>query len=304
MKNNRNIIVLGSTGFIGSVIFKHLQEIFKKDNVAGFSSKNCNLFNLPIVKKKLLCLKKKDVLIIASSISRTSENSLDSMQKNILMVENIIKGLNQEFIGQIIYLSSVDVYGVKKKDKDDLSLRRKTMDESSSLFIDDYYSMGKMVSEFLLKNQSLSGGFSLSVLRLPGVYGLGDKQKSLVGLFSKKFLDDGFVEIKGTGKILRNYVYVEDISKVVEKCIKKKTKGIFNIVSKKSLSILAIAKILKKLLNPKAKINFKTKSISSEKRDRDILFNNKRLETVFGKTVVFSMESGIKEYSLNYKNEC
>jgi len=178
------------------------------------------------------------------------------------------------------------------------------MDESSSLFIDDYYSMGKMVSEFLLKNQSLSGGFSLSVLRLPGVYGLGDKQKSLVGLFSKKFLDDGFVEIKGTGKILRNYVYVEDISKVVEKCIKKKTKGIFNIVSKKSLSILAIAKILKKLLNPKAKINFKTKSISSEKRDRDILFNNKRLETVFGKTVVFSMESGIKEYSLNYKNEC
>ncbi|MDD3374517.1 MAG: NAD(P)-dependent oxidoreductase [Candidatus Omnitrophica bacterium] len=304
MKRNRNIIVLGSTGFIGKVIFDHLLKVFKKENVIGFSSKSCDLLKISTVKKKLSGLKKNDILIIASSIARASENSLDSMQRNILMVENITKILNQKPVAQVIYLSSVDVYGVKKKDKNDTQLRKKVIDENSSLFIDDYYSMGKIISEFLLKNQSLASRFVLTVLRFPGVYGLSDKQKSLVGLFAKKILGEGFLEIEGKGQILRNYVCVEDVAQIVEKCIKQKEQGIFNIVSEKSLSILAIAKILKKSLSPKAKIKFKDITSSSRERNRDILFNNKRLISAFKKNAVRTMESGIKEYALSYKNEC
>ena len=97
-----NIIIFGFTGFIGNKIYNNL--IKKGYNVDGFSSRTCNLLDRSELKRVFSTINNDFSLIICSSITRSVDDSLDSMLKNIQMVDNIAKEIPIKRVKAIIFL--------------------------------------------------------------------------------------------------------------------------------------------------------------------------------------------------------
>ena len=161
---SKQIIILGSSGFIGSNLLRSLMKDNKK--IKGYNSKSLNLLNRKKVKQKLGKLKNKTVLIICSAIiSKNSINSI-SNNKNIKMIENIIKYIDKQKIIKLIFLSSVDVYPKYQNFK----ITEKTTPQPET-----NYGLSKLECE--KKLNFFCKSIPLLIFRLPGVYGPGDKFK-------------------------------------------------------------------------------------------------------------------------------
>ena len=110
----KHITLLGGSGFIGKYIYENLKDDFF---IETLNSQNCNLLESQDVEKYFTQLSHPSTIIFTSSIVRTVENNFFSYSKNVLMAENIAKFIEKSTnIEQIIFLSSIDVYGVEQVD--------------------------------------------------------------------------------------------------------------------------------------------------------------------------------------------
>ena len=88
----------------------------------------------------------------------------------------------------------------------------------------------------------------------PGVYGKFDNNKSIVSLFIKKIISNENIILYDKGLVLRDYVFIKDIIKVIEYIIENSTDVLLNIATGKSLSLVNIISLLEGHLKKKANI--------------------------------------------------
>ena len=286
----QRIVILGGSGFIGGSLSRPLSSLGQGRIVQAFSSQDCNLLFPDSINRSLAGICQKDILIFSSAISRLKENTPDSMLKNIQMAQNLARFLIQHPVKQLIFFSSVDVYGCEKKDSISLPLS-----EGSPYQPDDCYALGKVASELFLEMTLKEQNIPLAILRFPGVYGPGDGQKSLVGLFMRKALKEKMITVFGDGKQLRNYTYVDDIAAVITEIMAHPLNGAVNVVSEKSYSILQIAEMVKRVVNNGCRIDFKKVS-QPPSRSLDIVFINQEFKRIFPRIHLRDLRQGIKEY--------
>src|SRR3989338_998924 len=212
----KRIIILGKSGFIGGSLFKGFSQNGEYET-AGFSSKECDLLSPDSAQKALSDLKKEDIVVMAAAITRTSENTFSSFLKNVQMIENLGQAISRRPVSQLIYLSSVDVYGCLER-----NFKRKNtkINESFDLRPDDYYGIGKGTREVLLRNYLAKQNIILTVLRLCGVYGPGDKDRSLIGRFIQSVTQGEKIRIYGDGSDRRDYLYIHGVYRVVDQSVK------------------------------------------------------------------------------------
>ena len=281
------ITILGASGFIGGSLFNKFSAN-SKYNVKGYSSQDCNLLSLAAVNKALSSMPADSVVIMASSIPRMKEDSFDAMMKNITMAENISRFLESHRIRQFIFLSTVDVYG-----KSDASA---PISESIMPNPDTYYGISKLCSEFMLKNCCSKYKIPLLILRLPGVYGQGDKRKSAIGRLIDSALK-GEVTIFGDGTEKRDFVYADDDYKIIEMAIGKKIKGTFNLVTGKSYSIMQIVELIKPHVSNGFRIKRQKKeSVAANIATNDKAYDNSLLNKFFPNFKFTDAKEGIDLY--------
>jgi len=280
------IYILSNNGFIGSSIQNYFAQ---SAEVIGFSSKECNLIDSEKMNLKLSNITKEDVLIITASITRLVENSYSSMINNIRMIDNLCSFLVNHQIKHLFFLSSIDVYGIENKYK---------IDEKQIPNPNDYYSISKITSEHLLQKYSNEMGCNLSILRLTGIYGIGDEGKSTINkLFNSARKNKIIIYGDGTNK--RDYVFVNDLANIIQKLIDCKHNGILNVATGKSLSIIEIANLLKKDYFPECEIVFKLDN-SQEKRIKHLEFDTLLLKKVLPSLEFTPFNNGIKKYVESY----
>lgn len=284
----KRLIILGSSGFIGSHIF----EQFKlKDNliVKGFSSENCDLLSFEKTQKALSDLTKQDTLVMAAAITRLKDNSLKSLIKNIKIIENVTRVIKSRPIGQLVFLSSVDVYGINIK-------RNTLISEKLPLEPNDYYSLSKIVGEFLFKKTCRELNIPLSILRLSGVYGPGDNGISTIGAFISSAVKRKEIYIYGKGRQLRDYVYVGDICNLIEAAMMKKMNNTINVAVGKSYSIIKIVKIIESYFPYNLKIIFNPETDSRERRIKDVVFDSSLFRKEFPSLKMSTIDKGVCNY--------
>lgn len=282
----KNLIILSDRGFIGKNLYDHF--CLKKNlyNVIGLNSKNCNLLNYKSCSRVLQKhTKKKFTLIFLSTYGRFPNDDYNVYIKNTNMIKNFLDSINKKNIEHLIFFSSTCVYGRPPI--------RKTINESLLRQPNGYYGLSKFVSEELLKLQVLS---KLTIIRIPGVYGTNDNNKSIISSFIDCGIKNKKINLYDGGKSLRDYVNVKDITKIIDIIITKKIFKTINIATGKSFSIKSLIKKIEKQLNKKIKI----KNILTRHTQFDMKFDNRSLNKIIPKFQFISIEEGIKEL-IDYK---
>ena len=276
----RNIIILSNRGFIGSYIYADLIKKSKYD-IIGLNSKNCDLLNYNNTKKTFSKFgNKKITIIFLSTYGRIPADDFSVYEKNIAMINNFIKSVKHINVEQVIFFSSTCLYG-----RPPISI---PINESKISLQNGYYGMSKYFSEELLK---LSFNCPLCIIRVPGVYGVNDNNKSVISSFINQIFYNKKINLYDGGEVLRDYVYVNDIVKIIKICIDKKISDTFNFSTGKSYKIKEIINIIQKKFHKKAQLtNIKTNHLQF-----DLKFDVRKFNKLFPNFKVTDLKKGINE---------
>jgi len=137
----------------------------------------------------------------------------------------------------------------------------------------NYYDISKVACEALL---TMPGAIDcpVTVLRLRGIYGPGDRGESLVGRFLNQMRAIDSVDIFGDGSTKRDLAAIEDINIVVEGILNKPMNGRLNIATGHSLSVREIVETIASTAGLTPEINYGPLDVSTPK---DLEFDTRAL---------------------------
>ncbi len=288
------VVLLGSSGFIGKNIFEYFSNA--EMPIVAFNSNECNLLDYNEVEHVLGILDEDDTLIMSSSITRLQENTINSMNKNILMVQNIIKKLDKQKIKHFIFLSSIDVYGIAHN--------KQQITETTLLNPNDYYATSKVVSEYLLRTFCEVKNIKLSILRLSGVYGKHDYINSTIAKIIKNIIVHKSANIVGDGSLQRDYLFVDDLVNIIECIVKNELATTMNLATGKSISIKKLIQNIFFLLDIKESIVYSNNDEENNfMRPSDLNFDIGVLKKHLSGFEFTNIELALKKYILLFRKQ-
>ena len=241
------VLVIGATGFIGRSIVPMLSSIFDKvytisrrescfDASLKINHHRCSLDNVVILKK---ILKKCNVVIHLASETNPGTSIL---QPYLEATNNLLPSLRfleclQEFPHVIlVYVSTGGaIYG-------DVDMAK--VPESIPLSPLSYYGAGKAALEKFIGAFSRQAGNTTIILRPSNIYGPGQYYRKGFGIIPtifEKILKKEDLHVWGDGKIIRDYLYIDDFVSFFKILIKniffEKSINIYNVGSSAGLSL-------------------------------------------------------------------
>ena len=257
------LIILGHTGFLG----KALMTFFNKDpffkSVIGFSSRDIDLTDssqLSLLQKEC---EKDSTVIMSAAIKSDHGNSLETFQDNIRMAENIAKLSETCELKKLLLISSNAVYGVH--------MDHKIISENTILYPDTYYSLSKFITEKLLQLTFKGKEERLAILRPSTIYGPDENiTPHTPSGFLKTYMSGGSITLWGDGSELREFVFLDDIVKIISKVIEIEFSGVMNIGGGRPRSYKDALDIISNLLDKKIEINSKTRTVKAVDKIYDL----------------------------------
>jgi len=281
----KRVLILGHTGFIG----KHLVKFFKKTQpeveLIGKSIPEVDLTNIEDAKKLSNSLDGDTTVIMCAAIKRQFGDNLDNFSKNVKMVENLSRVLEERPVKRLIFFSSAAVYGE--------DIHNINITENTSICPTSYYGIAKYTCErLLIKSFNNIQGGSLFIVRPPLIYGSGDPGSTYGPAgFVKAALRKEKITLWGDGSELREFIFVEDIAKIIHQLTFSEQEGIVNISSGKSTSFKDILGIISNFVNEQLTVDSRQRT----KDKVDNVFCNNQFMNLLGNFQFTNLRDGIKK---------
>lgn len=310
------ILITGCAGFIGF----HLSQLFlsqKNINVFGIDNLN-HYYDVSLKKDRLKILKdnkkfifKKIDLIEEQKLDRVFKknkfdivinlaaqagvrnsiiNPKDYLESNLIGFFNIINLSRIHKIKHFIFASTSSVYG------DSTNFPLKENDDTDKPL--SFYAATKKSNEVIAYSYSKIYDLPTTGLRFFTVYGPYGRPDMSLFKFVKSIKNNKNIELFNFGKHLRDFTYVDDVTKSILKILKKKSKNniphqILNIGSNNPIKLKFFLKTIEKYLNKKAKIKY----LPLQKGDvYKTHANIRKLQKISNFTPKTSVESGVKNF--------
>ena len=308
MKNkNSKIFISGHKGLVGSSVYSLLKNKgYKKIFVA--SKNKLNLLNKKKVENFLKVNKIEFIVNCAAKVGgilANSSNPVDFYYENIQMQNNLLMAASKFKIKRFIFLGSSCIYPKESKtpilENQLLSGKLEKTNEAYALA----KISGIKLSEFLFSQKKLDV-ICLMPTNLYGINDNFDKFSSHVipGMISKfmssKKNKKNSVELLGSGKPLREFLFNDDLSEAILLVLKKSKRKIlnisnnsfpiFNVGTGKNISIRNLAILIKKITNFNGQIKFNKNYPDGTKRKN---LNSNKIRKLGWKHKI-RLEDGIK----------
>ena len=252
------IFITGVAGFIGFSLANSFlnkgHRVYGIDNLDQYYSIKIKKKRLNILKKyKNFVFNKVDIINYAKLFNTINNKKIDViihlaaqtgvrysiinpnkyLDVNISGFMNLIKAIKNKKINKFIYASSSSVYGDSKKFP---------LKENDNLNPKNIYGLSKKINEEIANLKQYNFKINFIGLRFFTIFGeWGRPDMFMFKLFKAFFLKKTFY-LNNYGNHIRDFTYIGDVKKIVEKLINKKISGhhIFNVCSNKPQNILKI----------------------------------------------------------------
>jgi len=317
---NKNIIVTGGLGFIGSNLIDLL--ISKKYSVINLDkiSYSSNFFNLKDYKnhtkykfikcdlnsKKIpgLLMKYKPICIFNLAAETHVDRSIDGpknfINSNVLGTFNLLeafKVFSSKYKSKLIHISTDEVYGDVLKGRSD---------ENFSYKPSSPYAASKAASDHLVYSYIRTYKIPAVISNCSNNYGPKQHPEKLIPKLIYNIINNKELPIYGKGKNSREWLHVKDHCIALFKVFEKGKIGEFyNIGSNKNLNNIQITKMLLKIAKNFIPIgnNVKIKYIADRPgHDQRYALNSNKIKKKLNWKPQIKFDNGLKETFLWYLN--
>ena len=273
-----NILITGCAGFIGFSITNYLlQKKNKKLNLIGLDNLN-SYYDINLKKKRLFILKKNnfkfykinitnfkkldeivksnkiDIIIhlaAQAGVRYSINNPEEYFKSNMLGFFNILEVSRKNKIKHLVYASTSSVYG----DNDKFPLKE-NFDTSNPL---SFYAATKKSNEVMAYSYSNIYKLKCTALRFFTVYGEYGRPDMSLFIFTKSLLSQKFINFFNNGNHIRDFTYINDVVKIIDKIIKKPSNKtiphqIFNVASQSPKKLKYFLEVIENKIGKKSKI--------------------------------------------------
>jgi len=197
----------------------------------------------------------RDVEVVFHFISSTVPG--DVVDERLELAHNVIQTLQllnlcvQEKVRRIVFISSASVYGLQAV----IPIAETAPTDPISS-----HGINKLTIEKYLQLFKHRHGLDCKIMRLSNPYGPGQNimgRQGFIAIMIGKILTGEAVKIRGDGSIIRDYVYIDDVTDalwLMRNCNAKES--IFNISSGKGYTLNQIIKTVTKLIGAPIKAEF------------------------------------------------
>tara|TARA_B110000196_G_scaffold299316_1_gene291843 strand:- start:324 stop:1328 length:1005 start_codon:yes stop_codon:yes gene_type:complete len=263
------LLVTGGLGFIGSNFISRVfenhedwsvvnvdaelygsnhQSLKKFENNSKYSFVKGNITNQELMDK---LISKSDVVVnfaAESHVDRSISNAKPFIDSNILGVFTLLETI-KKMKKKLIHVSTDEVYG---------SLNSGSAKEETRLNPSSPYAASKASAELLIQSYITTHGCNVIITRCTNNYGPKQFPEKLIPKTIILALNDKKIPVYGTGKNIRDWIFVEDhCDAIIDVLIKGKSGESYNISAGNEIdNITIIKKILTIIGKPLENIEF------------------------------------------------
>ena len=267
INKNSKIYVAGHNGLVGSAILRKLKEK-KYKNIITVERRKLDLLNQKDVFSFFKRQKPDLVIIAAAKVGGVYHNNLDRadfIYENLQIQNNLIYGSFKNKVKQLVFLGSSCIYPKNSKQplKEDYLLSGK-LEETN-----EPYAIAKIAGVKMCEAFNKQYKTNYICLMPTNTYGPNDNYNSLNSHFFPalikkahecKIKNKKTLEIWGTGKPLRELIFVDDIAEACIFFLKKKIKEtVLNIGTGRDMRIKDYADFLINQLKLNVKVKYNKK---------------------------------------------
>lgn len=307
---NKNILVTGGAGFIGShlvdaVILEKPAKIVVVDNF--FLGKRENLISAKkSIGKKLKIVNqdatdyramqriitREKIEVVYNLATKALEYSFvdpdDAYMVNVHLASVLLRLLHQKKYKTLIHCSSSEAYGTEEKGK---------ITEDHALNPETLYAAGKASADLMVRSYFKTYKLDVATIRPFNNYGprQNDKQYSaVIPITMKRVLSGQAPVIHGDGNQTRDFIFVTDTARAMIEIYKNpKTRGMeINIASGKEVKIKDLIRAIAQKMKYQGQIQHKSQRTADVKRHKA---STKRAHQVLGFRPSVSFSHGLTE---------
>ena len=313
------ILITGGAGFIGSELTEYLINNVKNikltliDNLSQHDKSRIKHLNnkIKFIKSDVkninsLKIKKFDWIIHTSAIAALPDNQVDhgkSITENIAQCGSIVDFCIKTGTKNILFFSSAAIY----ENTNTKNLIEDKLNQPKLM-----YPLSKYLAEKYFRSITESYNLNVVSLRLANIYGRNQdynrKQPPFLGYLIKNTLLNNKLTLFAKGNYKRDYLFIDDLSKLIIKIIKNKKfarkNKIFeylNVGSGQRYSVPDFIKLIEKIFNKKVLLTWGKKTDYWKKYDS--LYNSKIKfhSSLIEKEVKKKVSLNLKKVHLAYK---
>ena len=261
----RKVLVFGSNGLVGNSLVRILRNSSKVSNLVTSSRADTDLFSFQDTKKTIENVMPDLVINAAAKVGGIHANNTkraDFIIDNLKINMNILEACIPFKSIEIINLGSSCIYPLDAENpiSEDSLLTGKLEPTNSP------YAIAKISAIEIGRALTQQYGHNVLNIMPTNLYGPGDnfseKESHVIpGLISRmhksKVENDSEFKIWGSGEPLREFLYVDDLTRSIEFLIGKKTdEDLLNIGSGEEIKILELAEMVKNIVGFEGKLIF------------------------------------------------
>ncbi len=305
--NNKNILVTGGAGFIGSNFILYMINKYPDYKIINFDMLTYagNLDNLKTIEDNpnyqfikgdisknedvATVMKKTDYVVhfaAESHVDRSIEGPEIFVKTNVLGTQILLDQAKENKIKKFVHVSTDEVYGSLGKTG--------YFTEDTPIAPNSPYSASKAGSDLLVRSYFETFGFPTVITRCSNNYGPFQFPEKLIPLMISNALEDKPLPVYGDGMNVRDWLYVEDHCAAIDTVLHEGKPGeVYNIGGSNEWHNIDIVKlILKEVGKPESLIEFVTDRLG---HDRRYAIDATKIKNELGWEPSVQFEEGIKK---------